>query len=101
MGRKGYAIGDFISETSVGQDSVWRHYRMEQLLPTYLTNVAVSNYVAHRDTHTGVFGKIPIELLAKPDDIGEMITGFSRLGDARMSSNTGMAHIPGRVSVMS
>lgn len=82
MGRKGYAIGDFISETSVGQDSVWRHYRMEQLLPTYLTNVAVSNYVAHRDTHTGVFGKIPIELLAKPDDIGEMITGFSRLGDA-------------------
>lgn len=82
LGRKGYAIGDFISETTVGQDSVWRHYKMEQLLPTYLTNVAVSNYVAHRDTHTGVFGKIPIELLAKPEDIGEMITGFSKMGDA-------------------
>ncbi len=82
FGRKGYAIGDFISETIAGQDSVWRHYRMEQLLPTYLTNVAVSNYVAHRDTHSGFFGDIPIELLAKPEDISEMISGFSKLGDA-------------------
>ncbi len=81
-GRRGYAIGDFISETVAGQDSFWRHYRMEQLLPTYLTNVAVSNYVAHRDTHVGFFGKIPIELLAKPADISEMISGFSKLGDA-------------------
>ncbi|MCB0695143.1 MAG: hypothetical protein H6568_02525 [Lewinellaceae bacterium] len=82
MGRRGYAIGDFIEETVAGQDSVWRHYRMEQLLPTYLTNVAVSNYVAHRDTHESVFGKVPIELLAKPEDINDMITGFSRMGDA-------------------
>ncbi|MCF8237076.1 MAG: hypothetical protein K9I85_02890 [Saprospiraceae bacterium] len=82
FGKRGYAVGDFISETVAGQDSVWRHYRMEQLLPTYLTNVAVSNYVAHRDTHSGFFGNIPIELLAKPEDISEMISGFSKLGDA-------------------
>jgi hypothetical protein len=81
-GRKGYAIGDFVSETVVGQDSFWRHYRMEQLLPTYLTNVAVSNYVAHRDTHTGIYGDVPIELLGRPNNINEMISGFARLGDA-------------------
>ncbi len=81
-GRKGYAIGDFISETQVGQDSFWRHYRMEQLLPTYLTNVAVSNYVAHRDTHVGIYGDVPIELLGRPNNINEMVSGFSRLGEA-------------------
>lgn len=81
-GRKGYAIGDLVSETVVGQDSVWRHYRMEQLLPTYLTNVAVSNYAVHRDTHQGAFGPVPIELLSKPSLLGDMKSGFTRMGDA-------------------
>lgn len=81
-GRKGYAVGDLVSETVAGKDSVWRHYRMDQLLPTYLTNVAVSNYVVHRDTHQGVFGPVPIELLSKPTLLGDMKSAFSRTGDA-------------------
>lgn len=81
-GRKGYAVGDLVSETMAGQDSIWRHYRMEQLLPTYLTNVAVSNYAVHRDTHQGAFGAVPIELLSKPSLLGDMKSAFSRMGDA-------------------
>lgn len=81
-GRKGYAIGDFISETEVGVDSFWRHYRMEQLLPTYLTNVAVSNYVSLRDTHMGFYGAVPIELLCRPNQVTSTQQTFSRLGEA-------------------
>lgn len=81
-GRKGYAVGDFISETEVGQDSFWRHYQMDLPLPTYLTNVAVSNYVAIRDTHYGHFGPVPIEILARPNQVNQATTAFARMGEA-------------------
>jgi hypothetical protein len=81
-GRRGYAVGDFMGETQVGQDSFWRHYRMELPLPTYLTNVAVSNYVAIRDTHYGHYGPVPIEILARPNQVNQATTAFSRMGEA-------------------
>lgn len=80
--RRGYAIGDFVEEILIGADSIVRHYRMNQLLPTYLTNVAVADYMAHRDTHMGHFGPVPIELLGRPAEFNNMIKAFSRLGEA-------------------
>lgn len=81
-GRRGYAIGDLVSEEVVGQDSILRHYRMDQLLPTYLTNVAVSDYLVHRDTHYSAYGPVPIELIGRPSHFNNMVKAFSRLGEA-------------------
>jgi hypothetical protein len=81
-GRRGYAIGDLISEELIGQDSVVRHYRMDQRLPTYLTNVAVSDYQVHRDTHYSAYGPVPIELIGRPSHFNNMVKAFGRLGEA-------------------
>lgn len=81
-GRRGYGIGDLVEEIPLGGDSIIRHYVMNQLLPTYLTNVAVGPYVAHRDTHLGAYGPVPIELLGFANNINTMVDAFSHLGSA-------------------
>lgn len=79
QGRKAYCVGTFIEEVKLGGDSIVRHYRMNQLLPTYLTNFAASNYAEVNFDHTTSFGTVPIQLLAKPGDTTSMKKSFSNI----------------------
>lgn len=80
QGRKGYCIGTFIDQVNVGGDSIIRHYRMNQLLPTYLTNFAASNYAEVNFNHTTTLGTVPIQLVAKPGDTTNMKKSFVNIG---------------------
>ncbi len=80
QGRKGYCIGTFLSEIKLGSDSLVRHYRMNQLLPTYLTNFAAANYSEVNFSHTTSLGTVPIQLVAKPGDTTSMKKSFSNIG---------------------
>lgn len=81
-GRKGYGIGEFLGEETVGMDSVIRRYRMNDLLPTYLVGVAVSEYEEITDMHDAVSGQIPLQYVAKAQDTAAAKTAFQYVGDA-------------------
>ena len=81
-GRKGYAVGHFIGESSMEGDTILRSYEMRKPLPTYLVGVAASNYVEDNYVHNGVFGDVPVQIVAKPDDIEEAKQSLVFLPDA-------------------
>jgi len=79
---KAYCVGTFMGETSMGDDIVMRSFTMNQQIPTYLSAIAVSEYVEVNDVHTGQYGDIPTQLLAKPNDAETIKNTFVDLGDA-------------------
>ncbi len=80
--RRGYAIGEFLDETDLGNSSFLRRYRMSLPLPTYLVGTATSTYGQVHQTHSGAYGDHPVLLLGKPSDTTQMKTAFAYLGDA-------------------
>ncbi len=80
--RRGYAIGTFLGEEEVASDTFLRSYSMVQPLPTYLVGVAAANYGVVHQTHEGVYGEVPIELVGKLGDTTELKGAFEYLGDA-------------------
>ncbi len=81
-GRKAYCSGDFIEEVSLEDDHIRRSYRISEPMTTYLVGVAVSDFVTVESSHTGQYGTYPIQLVARPGDIGSMDDSFEFLGDA-------------------
>jgi peptidase M1-like protein/type IX secretion system substrate protein len=81
-GRKGYAVGEFLGQASLGGDTIVRQYRMNLPLPTYLVGSATSNYVEVNDMHSGAYGDYPILLAGKAPDSSDMVSAFTYLGDA-------------------
>lgn len=81
-GRRAFAVGTFISEDSLGGDTIIRRYSMMQPIPTYLSHVAVAKYGEVRYMHQGKYGAIPVSLVAKWEDTSEVRQSFRPLGDA-------------------
>lgn len=81
-GRKAYCIGTFLGEEDLGNGAIIRRYQMSQPLTTYLVGVAVSTYTHLDYTHTGIYGEVPVQLIAKPADMANMESSFEFLGDA-------------------
>lgn len=80
--NRAYCIGTFLGQDTIGVDTFVRHYEMNQLLPTYLVNTAVTNYAEVNYTHTGTFGTLPVQLVARPADTAAVHSTFSYLGGA-------------------
>ena len=82
QGRKGYAVGDFLGEEQISGDTIRRTYFMQKQLPTYLVGVAVGNYAEDNYVHNGVFGNIPVQIVAKPADLQDAKNSLAFLPDA-------------------
>ncbi len=81
-GRKAYCVGTFIEEIPIAGDTIMRRYRMDQQIPTYLSSIAVSKY-SHEDIiHEGFYGDLDMQLVAKTNDLPDMVNTFDKLGDA-------------------
>lgn len=80
-GRRGYAVGNFLGE-EVDGDNIIRTYHMQKQLPTYLVGVAVSNYAETNSVHNGAFGDIPVQIVAKPQDLDDAVNSMIFLPDA-------------------
>ncbi len=81
-GRKAYCVGTFLEEVPVSGDTIMRRYRLDQQIPTYLAGVAVSNYSHVDQTHDGFYGDVHFQLVAKTNDVSDMVTTFASLGEA-------------------
>jgi aminopeptidase N len=80
--KKAYCVGTFISEEMIGSNKIRRHYSMKNEIPTYLSSIAAANYAVHNDKHQGLINEIPIQLIAKPQDLNMMKTQFAKLPKA-------------------
>ncbi len=77
--HKAYCIGDLAGIDTLSDGKTIYHYYMNQLLPTYLVGVAVSNYVEVNWEYEGVERMIPMQLLSKPEDTTNIKTAFAYL----------------------
>ncbi|MEZ4987556.1 MAG: M1 family aminopeptidase [Saprospiraceae bacterium] len=76
-GRFAYCSGHFVSQEVLEEvDKIRRTYRIDQPMTTYLVGVAVSNYTTVESSHQGAFGNYPIQLVGRPEEIGDMDNSF-------------------------
>jgi aminopeptidase N len=81
-GRKGYAIGQFLGETDLGNGAILRQFRMDLPLPTYLVGSATSTYGEVRQQYSGQYGDYPMVLVGKTGDTTQMKRAFKYLDKA-------------------
>ena len=71
--------GTLKSVTDNGDGTRTFHWNLKSVIPTYLASVAVSNYVAVKDTFDGMKAKIPIMLYVNTYDINNATLSFKNL----------------------
>lgn len=81
-GKKAHCNGVLISENVINGDTITRKWVMNEEIPSYLVCVAVADYAAVHQSHNGLLGNIPIELVARPSDTTNMKNSFLHLPDA-------------------
>ncbi len=77
--HKAYCVGDFAGVDTLSDGKTMYHYYMNQLLPTYLVGVAVSNYEEVNWEYEGIERTIPMQLLSKPEDTTNIKRAFAYL----------------------
>lgn len=77
-----FSVGRLTEDVPFDADSRMRTFRMEQPIPTYLSAIAASTYVAHEYTHDALYGEIPVQLISKPGDQSNVISSFKNLNHA-------------------
>ena len=79
-GKRFHGQGNLIQTDSLGGDTIRRVFDMQQPIPTYLSAIAVADYVDFDTTHTGAYGEVPIRLTAKTTSLQQMKNRFVDLG---------------------
>ncbi|MBK7232901.1 MAG: hypothetical protein IPH93_11740 [Saprospiraceae bacterium] len=79
---RAYCVGTFISEDSLSDSKIRRHYMMTDQIPTYLSSIAVSDYEQHKYSHQGRYQEVPIELISRKADLEKMKTQLNNLPGA-------------------
>lgn len=81
-GRNAWCNGELTNEVQ-SNDTLTRTWVMEEHIPSYLASVAVSDFVAVRDTFQSISGEaIPVALVARPNDTTAMKASFVNLHTA-------------------
>lgn len=81
-GMKAHGQGAYLGEVQLGGDTVVRSFHMAQPIPTYLSAIAVSNYVDSNYVHSGAFAEIPVRLTATPGKLAGMAQKMVDVGAA-------------------
>ncbi|MBK8956081.1 MAG: hypothetical protein IPM34_11065 [Saprospiraceae bacterium] len=80
--KRAYCVGELVSEEMPSTNRIKRHFKMVTPITTYLSSIAAANYAVSRAVHPAVSGDIPIDLIAKPGDLSQMIAQFEKIGNA-------------------
>ncbi len=84
--KKAYCSGVREGVEVIGQDSVLTHWRLDEVIPTYLAGIAVASYAHAESTYTSIDGdNIPMWLIAAPADTTNMKLSFTHLDEAMVS----------------
>ena len=80
--NRAFCVGTYVGQETVQGDTIVRTYQMNQQIPTYLSSIAVSNYVTNNSVHEGLNGDLAVQLIARPNNIDDMSISFAGLGQA-------------------
>lgn len=81
-GKKAICGGYLVDSVDVGDSTVIWKWQLEEQIPTYLTSVAVGNYLHYADTVHGLTGVIPIDIYTPPAYFNNVAGSFSNLKEA-------------------
>lgn len=76
-----HAVGTDMGTEEVGSRLVTT-YRMMQQIPTYLSSIAISDYVTLWSEYEGIASTYPIKLMCQPADTNRMKVSFGNLNQA-------------------
>lgn len=82
---KAVCSGSFVSESIAPDSSKLTVYRMNQQIPTYLSSIAASDYIAYDYTHISTYDTLPVQLVAKSvnmDNVKESMKNLPQAIDA-------------------
>ena len=80
--RKAFASGLYESTDTLDNGQLVWNYHHADPLPTYLSSVAAADYAVHEDVHPGAAADIPVQLIAKPGQLGTVVNNFENLTGA-------------------
>ncbi len=81
--RTVFANGELVQHDDLGGGLHVYHWHIAEPIPSYLTSVASTNYVAVRDSFPSVSGElVPVILAARPNDTTAMKSSFTHLRNA-------------------
>ena len=71
--------GIMVSKDTIVGKGIGFHWKLNQEIPTYLYGIAISDYSQILDTIDGIYGKMPVEIYAKPQNVNTVKNGFRNL----------------------
>lgn len=77
-----YCVGTYLGTDTLPSGLLRTSYRMNQPIPTYLSSIAVSDYVHMDFNHQGAYGIVPVRLISRPNDLANFESSFQEIGDA-------------------
>ncbi|MGB0403386.1 MAG: M1 family aminopeptidase [Salibacteraceae bacterium] len=81
-----FPVGSGMLVSSViGGGAMTNTWKLNQEIPTYLYGIAISDYSQILDTIDGVYGKMPVEIYAKPQNVTTVKNGFRNLDSIYIS----------------
>ena len=84
-GRTSYCNGELTAQVSLAGDTIMRTWEMREAIPSYLANVAVSDYEELTWTHQGMVRSIPVQLAVRAQDSANLRASFAHLDEAIQS----------------
>jgi hypothetical protein len=78
--HQAHCVGTFMGTEDLPSGYKKTRYIMSQEIPTYLSSIAVSDYIFEDKLHEGIYGEVPIRLIARPQDMNDMRASFVNLG---------------------
>jgi len=78
-GKIAIGSGLLVEEIDNGNGTTTYHWNLNQPVPTYLSSLAVGNYVAVRDTFDGINNQVPIAIYVRPQDTNKVVGTFVNL----------------------
>lgn len=73
--------GTLLEQTNNGDNTITYHWKLNNTIPSYLSSVAVSNYVAIQDTFNGINGEIPTFIYVTPNMLTAAENTFVNLNE--------------------
>ena len=81
-GKRASCNGLLTGQTPLNGDTMVWHWSMDQTIPSYLSCIAVGDYVTVDQVHNGIQGAVPIQLHAAAGDTTDLKNSFANLGAA-------------------
>lgn len=81
-GKRAICGGELVDSLATDTNTIFWRWELNDPVPTYLTSIAVGNYMHYADTVQGLTRVIPIDIYTRPSEFDRIAGNFAHLKDA-------------------